>query len=132
MRRCALRERTTHSSSRRSPPLIPIRFAGAAIQIASIVAQQDDDSFDQEQPDPACQSELTGATTNSARVGLDFPWATSANNPAMAVPALDTRCTKCECAPRGMRGIIVWLDSVRDTAQRLEGSASPSNEPERP
>ena len=63
-RRSAVRERTSRSNSRRSSAPIPIRFALAATSIASIVAHQDDDSFDREQPDPASQNELTGATTS--------------------------------------------------------------------
>src|SRR6266540_6462345 len=52
-RRSAVRERTIRSNTRRSSTLIPICFAAAAISIASIVAQQDDDVFDREQPVPA-------------------------------------------------------------------------------
>jgi hypothetical protein len=70
-RRSAVHERTTRSNTRRSSTPIPIRFAGAAIPIASIVAHKDDDLFDRKHTVPATENELTGATTSfpSAETG---------------------------------------------------------------
>src|SRR5262249_18167703 len=67
IRRSAVRERTIRSNRRRSSAPTTIRFAAAAISIASIVAQQDDDLFDRTPPDPAYENELTGATTSASR-----------------------------------------------------------------
>src|SRR5262249_31645338 len=94
----AARARTSRSNSRRSSAPITIRFALAATSIASIVAHQDDDSFDREAPDPASQNELTGATTSGVScepIDTDTPARPHDNS------------TRCPLFPRSPRLLLL-------------------------